>query len=292
MKVSSSYSDSNTFQELLVCLFRASEKAASIARACRAEEALFQLLVEEKTGEDKNAKFDQDFKTLADVLIQETVRHDVSKSFPALRDNIMGEESNKFTNKLGESLTVEVKETVEATTELLVKVLDNNEVAAKLLAKHVHAEVTVEETEISGLSGLLECDPEELAVWIDPIDATSQYIQGGEDGQEVPTQGLQVTPTLLSKLQVVTVLLGAFLRSSGTPVLGLVNQPFGGPGQRLHWAVAASQGGSLPPHQVQEAGATPPPSLRTQCPALPRASSWDHLSLQPYWKPSPRSMRL
>ena len=104
----------------------------------RQEEALFQLLVEEKTGAEKNAKFDQDFKTLADVLIQETVKNEVGKVFPQLQDNILGEESNKFTNKLGNSLTVEIKETREGTKELLVKVLDNNETAAKLLADQVN----------------------------------------------------------------------------------------------------------------------------------------------------------
>ena len=100
---------------------------------------MFQLLVEEKTGAEKNAKFDQDFKTLADVLIQETVKNEVGKVLPQLQDNILGEESNKFTNKLGNSLTVEIKETSEGTKELLVKVLDNNETAAKLLADQVNS---------------------------------------------------------------------------------------------------------------------------------------------------------
>ena len=140
---------------------KAAEKAACIARACRCfeygkmicfdpvgqlnglydfrqEEALFQLLVEEKTGSEKNAKFDQDFKTLADVLIQETVKNEVGKVFPQLQDNILGEESNKFTNKLGNSLTVEIKETSEGTKELLVKVLDDNQTAGKLLADQVN----------------------------------------------------------------------------------------------------------------------------------------------------------
>ena len=58
-------------------LLRASEKAAHIARLCRAERQLFELLVEEKTGEEKNKRFKQDFKTLADVLIQEVVRKDI-----------------------------------------------------------------------------------------------------------------------------------------------------------------------------------------------------------------------
>ena len=60
---------------LVVRLLEAGERAALIARACRAEKVLFDLLVEEKTGSEKNQRFVQDFKTLADVLIQETVRH-------------------------------------------------------------------------------------------------------------------------------------------------------------------------------------------------------------------------
>jgi inositol polyphosphate 1-phosphatase len=64
-------------KELLNELIKASEKAAQIARLCRAEEELFKLLVQEKSPETKNPRFVQDFKTLADVLVQETVRHDL-----------------------------------------------------------------------------------------------------------------------------------------------------------------------------------------------------------------------
>ena len=60
---------------LLIELLRVSERASSIARLCRAEKALFELLVEEKVGSDKNKRFAQDFKTLADVLIQETFKY-------------------------------------------------------------------------------------------------------------------------------------------------------------------------------------------------------------------------
>lgn len=57
-----------------------SEKAANVARVCRSNEHLFSLLVEEKRGAAANsARFVKDFKTLADVLIQEMVRHDVAK---------------------------------------------------------------------------------------------------------------------------------------------------------------------------------------------------------------------
>jgi inositol polyphosphate 1-phosphatase len=61
----------------LELLLKASEKAANIARVIRQDEHLFKLLVQEKKGSEKNPRFVQDFKTLADVLIQETVKHDV-----------------------------------------------------------------------------------------------------------------------------------------------------------------------------------------------------------------------
>lgn len=65
---------STRFLELLL---KTSEKAANIARVIRQDEHLFRLLVQEKKGPEKNPRFVQDFKTLADVLIQETVKHDV-----------------------------------------------------------------------------------------------------------------------------------------------------------------------------------------------------------------------
>merc|ERR1711892_6706 len=152
--------------ELLKCLVCVSEKAANIARACRSEPTLFELLVEEKTGEDKNAKFDQDFKTLADVLIQETVRHDVSQKFPALSDSIFGEESNKFTNKLGESLVVSVQADENATKVLLTKVLNDNDDAAKLLAKQVHAEISLNETQTPKIEDAQESfDIDDIGIW-------------------------------------------------------------------------------------------------------------------------------
>ena len=64
--------------EILSELIKASEKSAQIARLCRAEEELFKLLVEEKSNESKNPRFIQDFKTLADVLVQQTIVNDLS----------------------------------------------------------------------------------------------------------------------------------------------------------------------------------------------------------------------
>lgn len=62
--------------EILVVL---SEKAANIARICRENDNLFQLLIEKKDSGEANPRFNEDFKTLADVLIQETVRYEVGK---------------------------------------------------------------------------------------------------------------------------------------------------------------------------------------------------------------------
>lgn len=71
-------------KEFLEALINVSEKAANIARQCRKEKALFELLVQEKTGNQKNKRFFQDFKTLADVLIQETVKHYIGKQVHVL----------------------------------------------------------------------------------------------------------------------------------------------------------------------------------------------------------------
>lgn len=64
---------------LLGAMVGASEKAAHVARLCRQEQPLFQLLVAEKTGSDHNRRFLRDFKTLADVLIQEVIKHDLGE---------------------------------------------------------------------------------------------------------------------------------------------------------------------------------------------------------------------
>lgn len=64
--------------ELLKSLIIVSQKAANIARVCRKDEHLFDLLVQKKLDDEANPRFVQDFKTLADVLIQEMVKHDIA----------------------------------------------------------------------------------------------------------------------------------------------------------------------------------------------------------------------
>ncbi|XP_077582054.1 inositol polyphosphate 1-phosphatase [Stigmatopora nigra] len=203
--------------ELLRLLLQVSEKAANVARVCRQEAPLFQLLVQEKTGDDKNKKFVQDFKTLADVIIQEVIRHEVGAQFPEIVDFIQGEESNKFENGLGESVTVTMRGTEEETAALLATVLDGDLTAAALLARAIHQDPTAVGANTDGLNVPLSTS--EVGIWIDPIDATSQYIEGRE---EVLEEG-HLSP---SGLHCALVLIGVYRRSTGEPVMGVINQPF------------------------------------------------------------------
>uniref|UniRef100_A0A8C3BQ27 INPP phosphatase n=1 Tax=Cairina moschata TaxID=8855 RepID=A0A8C3BQ27_CAIMO len=231
---------------LLKALVRASEKAADIARLCRHEEPLFQLLVAEKTGADKNRRFLQDFKTLADVLIQEVIKHDLGTEvgFPELQGHIGGEESNEFTNAQGETVAVRVCGTVGETAALLGSVLAPEQAAAELLAAAAHRDVVLGDAALDGVA--LSIPPGDLAIWIDPIDSTNEYIGGRED--VVPVDGISPAG-LCSAL----VLIGAYDRCSGCPVLGVINEPFFRRDPlthrwqgRYHWGGAAG-GGPAPP---------------------------------------------
>ncbi|CAB3386120.1 Hypothetical predicted protein [Cloeon dipterum] len=207
-------------KSFLQAIINVSEKAANIARACRREVQLFRLLVQEKSNEEKNQRFVQDFKTLADVLIQETVKHELGSKFPELIGFIQGEESNVFTNTLGETIEVKIMGSQEDTAELLSKVLDGDRSAADLLALEVHRDVIIDSDipqELNDTNNLLPMDT--IGIWIDPIDSTAEYIQGTEcspDSHDIYVCGLRC----------VTVLIGAYNRKSGEPMIGVVNQPF------------------------------------------------------------------
>lgn len=208
---------------LLTELLRVSERASHIARLCRAEKALFELLVEEKVGQDKNKRFAQDFKTLADVLIQETFRYYLGGKFPFLLDYICGEEVNTFTNPLGESIVVQVCATEDETSALLTKVLDGNVAAARLLAKAVHVEVTTPGLTEDAKRFLSELDVDlgNIGVWIDPLDGTNEYVHGKEATEEGNQDTIHA-----EGLACVVVLVGAFDRRTGDPLIGAMTQPF------------------------------------------------------------------
>ena len=65
---------------LIKTLINFAERAGKLAHIIREDPTLFSLLVQEKGEEEKNKKFTQDFKTLADVLIQESLRYYVKKN--------------------------------------------------------------------------------------------------------------------------------------------------------------------------------------------------------------------
>lgn len=135
-----------------------------------------------------------------------------------------GEENCEFTNTLGETITVQMMNKTQETAELLSKVLDGNQLAAMSLAEAAH-ECTDEFTQQNKLSSQdcevidkVNLDIENVGIWIDPIDGTSQYV-GGKD--EYTTKDIQV-----NGLPCVTVLIGAYHIDSGLPIMGVVYQPF------------------------------------------------------------------
>ncbi|KMZ03689.1 inositol polyphosphate 1-phosphatase [Drosophila simulans] len=206
---------------LLRVLINCAEKAANIARTCRSNEQLLALLVQEKSGSEANERFEHDFKTLADVLIQETIKHEVAALFPAMQDAILGEESPNFNNQLGESVTIAVGATEEDTAACLQAVLSGHEDAASALATEVHRDVSFSSEKLGEIAQLPdELDYGNLGLWIDPIDATAEYISGDTMFTDFP--GITSTG-----LDCVTVLIGVYERDTGVPVMGVVAQPFG-----------------------------------------------------------------
>ncbi|KAL4222445.1 Inositol polyphosphate 1-phosphatase [Mactra antiquata] len=201
--------------EILKALINVSEKGANIARIIRSEASLLDLLVQEKKGDQKNERFVRDFKTLADVLVQEVVRYDLKQQFSGIGESIYGEESNKFTNTLGDSITVEIQDTSQQTQQILSEVLDENMEAAKILADVIHQDVNVD-NDLQCIDK--EINVKDIGVWIDPIDSTAQYIQGmvGVESNDLVDEGLQC----------VAVLIGVYDKTNGLPIVGVTNQPF------------------------------------------------------------------
>ncbi|GFR04743.1 inositol polyphosphate 1-phosphatase [Trichonephila clavata] len=209
-------SESILLSDLLQCLIECSQKAARIAQIFRDENDLFQLLVEEKSPVEKDKKVFRDFKTLADVLVQETIKKDVGQKFPTLTSNIQGEEQNSFQNSLGESILVELSDSEEDTVALLSQVFDGKDHIARSLATAAHSKDLACEKQYSSSC----CIPaDSIGIWIDPIDATAEFIQG--KNEETDDLGIQHYG-----LQCVCVLIGAYELQSGKPILGVVNQPF------------------------------------------------------------------
>ena len=188
-------------KQLIQCLLDLSEQSANLARLIREDKDLFQLLIASK---DQRANGEPDFKTLADVLIQSTFKYGVKRQFPGHNITVMGEEDGTFPLKSGEHVELEITEDPENTARLLSKVLKSPGVVEKLCSA-IHRTVSVHDGSLEQIApGQLL--PEDLSVWIDPIDSTKSYISGD------------------AKLESVTVLVG--VHHAGLPILGVVTYPF------------------------------------------------------------------
>lgn len=63
------------------------------------------------------------------------------RQYPAVRDNIQGEETATFSNSLGETVELTLTDSQENTANLLEKILNGDSDAAAALAEVVHQDV-------------------------------------------------------------------------------------------------------------------------------------------------------
>ncbi|CAG9792714.1 unnamed protein product [Diatraea saccharalis] len=206
---------------LLKSVIKASEKGASIARSCVGVKDIEDaLLIAEKCEGEANTRFDKDFKTIADVLVQETAKSIIVNDFPDLKGHVRGEECAEIGGQ-----KIKLLET-EAKTEELLRLLVTSNLASRM-AKAAHNDnPNIDFSDIP--DDIPEVDTTDIGIWIDPIDATAEFIAG-----------VQGTAKSGSGLECVTVLIGAYLRSTGEPVIGVINQPFYKNGMgRILWGLS------------------------------------------------------
>ena len=72
---------------------------------------------------------------------------------------------------MGETITVQVCQSLEETAQLLTKVLDGDKVAATLLSNEVHREIDLSNVPVSDteLPEDGNINIKDLGIWIDPI---------------------------------------------------------------------------------------------------------------------------
>ncbi|CAD0197444.1 unnamed protein product [Chrysodeixis includens] len=204
---------------ILETLINASEKAACVARSCCSGSSNEVLLVAEKFEGEANARFERDFKTIADVLAQEAARAEIACHFPELAAHVRGEECSEIGG-----VKITICDKVEQTADILRSLVAP--AVAKRMAEAAHC--NTQHTFCDNLpQDLLQINTSDLGIWIDPIDATAEFIAGVR-GEADADHGLPC----------VTVLIGAYVRSTGEPVVGVINQPFYENGKgRVLWGI-------------------------------------------------------
>ena len=169
--------------ELLSALCNSVERACLIA--VELKRFLCNSLIEAKEDELKNENAQSDFKTFADVLIQQVIIRDLESSFSELKGHVFGEESDKITVH-GKVVPVKLSESdsdVVQTTHVLSEVLKNKECIGTLI-DIIHRKGKFQENLwMSGDFDDFEIDLGNLAFWIDPIDCTKEYIKAAIKGK-------------------------------------------------------------------------------------------------------------
>ncbi|KAG5453737.1 Inositol polyphosphate 1-phosphatase [Clonorchis sinensis] len=230
---------------LIETLVLCSEKAADIARLIRTQYALFPTLIQHKSHKESGKNFAADVMTLADVLIQQSIRHDIEKEFPGFGGSVYGEENSVFrAAQSGENIQLTIPQTLDELRSILSHVLVDQQSLAGALAElilsplsHFRLRSALREhlVSISQLDISAQLDLTQFAVWVDPIDGTAEYVKGNTcdvSSEETRAPSLDVVSPHVFRYHIsgtlgnVTVLIGLYDRTSRLPVFGVINQPF------------------------------------------------------------------
>lgn len=146
---------------ILQTLINASEKAALVAKSCCSGDRDETLLVSEKCDGEANERFEKDFKTIADVLAQESAKMTIVSRFPELSEHVRGEECAEIGG-----VTIRLKRSADETAELLGSIVQPS--LAKRMATAAHSHVTHPLCDKLP-EDIPAIDTNDLGVWIDPI---------------------------------------------------------------------------------------------------------------------------
>ncbi|CAF1275616.1 unnamed protein product [Adineta steineri] len=214
-------------REFLTHLCISSEKAACIARYIRFMNTNFNDMVQEKQLDANHQYLNADYKTLADVIIQEVIKRDLGFVYPSLKDRIYGEEDGSLKlQSSNEKIPINVDCSQNDILDLLQKVFNTESTESiRALAKIVSSSPDVNLPEqyyqsFEKIPSDISIDLSNIGIWIDPVDGTQQYING-TDGRIDENTGIA-----RDGLPAALVLIGCFKIDDGNPVVGVINRAF------------------------------------------------------------------
>ncbi|CAF1267197.1 unnamed protein product [Adineta ricciae] len=221
-----------------------SERAACIARYIRFMHSDFNSIIQEKQLDENHQHLDADYKTLADVIIQEVIKRDL---YPKLDQRIFGEEDGSLKlQSSAEKIIIDVTGTDEDIVTLLKQLFNNKssrsiETLANIISSSF--DITLPEHYQHSLRRIPEdfsIDLSNIGIWIDPVDGTQQYING-TDGIIDPHTGITIDglPTAL-------VLIGCFDIRHGNAIIGVINRAFHQRIDAFKWKSLIYWGTALP----------------------------------------------